>query len=766
MTRYLLHIGLPKTGTKYLQTNLRRLNTALAERGVIYPADWWKDDREVNHDRLIDDLREGNADALRPAFERLNATGQTVLLSCEGLAGLAPNDLGKLQTLIDGHPVEIILYCRRWSDWIPSAWQQVVKEGSGTTLPEYIAYTLQHSYSNPAMNLGHIVDAYSRVFPNGNIKVISYSNLTDEKRDIAEEFFRSVLQWHDPPLMQRAQVHESLGIFRTELVRLLNSLCRRRGIPTDVAASRLLEIAADRADLHAIVEELIDQMRGYVGEIEINDASPGLRGLLADLNGRYGDLMLREDPDASLFAPRRASVPFVRQDYLAEPAAAALVQRIFSELESLSGRVLPDSFDEHEFERFAHNAAAVPALRFASAGRAADYLSSHPATSPTAESALDVHIDAAFGPDVSAHALLRAGWSRPEARFVWSNGTRVELALPRPTDACNLGVLLVFRTFTRDSRLPFQRLEISINGQAIGRLDLAGYIVAEARLPSELLASRQEIELSIDLPKAARPVDFGGSSDRRQLGVSLERVIVFSRRPHRQQERAADRDAGATMGEKIPTPTSLQFDIEHFESLGENCEFGLVQRACGIEPLGLLRFSSTPLPPLLKALRARFAGMGRPEFIDIEVANSGTEYMVFDKRFHFRYHAWVKLGEQTPEEIHARECRRLPLLVRKLIEDLTEGRKIFVYRGLQPLAEPDARELAAAIGAYGPGTLLWVERADAANPPGSVLRLGPTLLKGHIDRFAPPEDAHDLSLDCWITICRNALAMAREAVAG
>jgi hypothetical protein len=29
------------------------------------------------------------------------------------------------------------------------------------------------------------------------------------------------------------------------------------------------------------------------------------------------------------------------------------------------------------------------------------------------------------------------------------------------------------------------------------------------------------------------------------------------------------------------------------------------------------------------------------------------------------------------------------------------------------------------------------------------------LLKGYIDRFAPGENAHALSLDCWITLCRN-----------
>jgi hypothetical protein len=44
--------------------------------------------------------------------------------------------------------------------------------------------------------------------------------------------------------------------------------------------------------------------------------------------------------------------------------------------------------------------------------------------------------------------------------------------------------------------------------------------------------------------------------------------------------------------------------------------------------------------------------------------------------------------------------------------------------------------------------LLWVEPADATNPPGSVVWLGEGLLKGHVDRFAPGETAHDFSFEC------------------
>jgi hypothetical protein len=194
-----------------------------------------------------------------------------------------------------------------------------------------------------------------------------------------------------------------------------------------------------------------------------------------------------------------------------------------------------------------------------------------------------------------------------------------------------------------------------------------------------------------------------------------------------------------------------------FESIGENCEFGLVQRRCGAEPLGLFRFSSAPFPKLVKALRARFEGLGKPNNLEIQVSDNGREYMVLDKCFGFLFHAWVLVGEMEPSEIAARETRRLPLLIRKLIEEMTLGDKLFVFHGMTPLTLEEARELAAALRDYGPATLLWTELADDDHAPGTVEFIEPGLLKGHMDRFAPGENAHDLSLDCWVTLCKNAV---------
>jgi hypothetical protein len=46
--------------------------------------------------------------------------------------------------------------------------------------------------------------------------------------------------------------------------------------------------------------------------------------------------------------------------------------------------------------------------------------------------------------------------------------------------------------------------------------------------------------------------------------------------------------------------------------------------------------------------------------------------------------------------------------------------------------------------------------ADAAHPSGTVEMLLPGLLRGYVDRFAPSENAHDLSLSAWTDVCEAA----------
>jgi len=352
--------------------------------------------------------------------------------------------------------------------------------------------------------------------------------------------------------------------------------------------------------------------------------------------------------------------------------------------------------------------------------------------------------------------ITRSGWATPEAEFTWTNAKEAVVELPRPASPEDYILRIQGAPFVANGVLAAQRIAVLVNGEEVGSARCSEVAVLECDLPWSILDGHERIAITLQLPDAVQPSTIGRKDDR-LLGFAVKSVALGRLQAEAEPEKTADAPASE------PPPENLQQLALMFESIGENCEFGLVQRKCGAEPLGLFRFSSTPLPKLVKGLRSKFKGLGKSNNIEVQVSGNGREYMVLDKCFGFLFHAWVLVGELEPEEIAIRETRRLPLLVRKLVEEITLGEKIFVFHGMTPLSLEEARALSSALRIYGPTTLLWCELADEAHQPGTVERIEPGLLKGYMDRFAPGENAHDLSLDCWVTLCKNAVQVWRSA---
>lgn len=199
--------------------------------------------------------------------------------------------------------------------------------------------------------------------------------------------------------------------------------------------------------------------------------------------------------------------------------------------------------------------------------------------------------------------------------------------------------------------------------------------------------------------------------------------------------------------------------VSCFESLGDNCEFGLVQRAAGIEPLGFFRLAFARLEALLRALDSDFADVGAPEQVEI-YTEPNAELMVRIRGYGFQYHTQQNAGDIATEDLHAQQLRVIPFLTRKLLTDLRAAEKIFVRKGDDSTRLDQIEPLFEALRRHGPVTLLWVVVEDEAHPRGTVEVLRPGLLKGYINRFAPYHDAYGMS-DIWIDICRAAYALWR-----
>ena len=226
--------------------------------------------------------------------------------------------------------------------------------------------------------------------------------------------------------------------------------------------------------------------------------------------------------------------------------------------------------------------------------------------------------------------------------------------------------------------------------------------------------------------------------------------------------RSASRMIDPPESETTLMPAEL---VARFESLGDNCEFGLVQRRAGAEPLGLLRFSSMALPDLIAAIDADFAGLGDPAQLEcLQIPAAVPEHAVRDTRHNLLFRTFQPVGSVDGATLMAQQATRLRFLRRKFLEDLEEGEKIFVVRRFAPAMDivTELEPLSRALGRHGPSTLLGVALADETHQPGTVQRLGERLLLGRLDRLAPDNDAHDLSYDTWLEVCANAIRLAGQ----
>ena len=395
---------------------------------------------------------------------------------------------------------------------------------------------------------------------------------------------------------------------------------------------------------------------------------------------------------------------------------------------------------------------------------------------------LELAID--FGATGNSQTYLAGGWAQPEPAFTWATGAESHLRIPTvsDTDADEYILTLDIVPFVHLPEVAAQRVIVSVNDTVLGSSSLARPTLVGYRIPAELVRGSGVLTVVLQHPDAARPMDFAATEDDRPLAFSMSEAKLF-----RLTARADDwvwRLPPGTMmdwgGGQFGLPrrgdlaqqamerTGLDFAqlAPNFESMGENCEFGLVQRRCGAEPLGLLRFSSTFMRALIRGLDTGFDGLGEPE--DIEPYLSGAsprEYMIHEKKYGLDYHSFIYEGQRSIWLMREQEAARLKYLRREFVEELAEGEKIFVYKRNSAVTDAEVLPLLMALRRLGDKTLLWVVPAERNRPPGSVEVLMPGLLKGYIDRFAPEHDAYDFSFENWMKICANALALNRVAKA-
>jgi hypothetical protein len=218
------------------------------------------------------------------------------------------------------------------------------------------------------------------------------------------------------------------------------------------------------------------------------------------------------------------------------------------------------------------------------------------------------------------------------------------------------------------------------------------------------------------------------------------------------------------------SPRKLLMQFESLGGSGHGCEFGLLQREFGAEPLGLLRWADLAPHLLAEALETEFDGVGLPENTILFVPETAgrPEYWTRDSRYWMAMRTFVPVDEMPLAEICERACRRLQFLKCKLTDDLRSGDKIFVYKVLQRnLPDDELERIHSAMRRYDDNTLLYVRYEDDAHPNGTVELAKPGLLVGYIDRFShSPEDVYvGDATSSWLPVCEEAYRLWSSAKA-
>jgi hypothetical protein len=139
------------------------------------------------------------------------------------------------------------------------------------------------------------------------------------------------------------------------------------------------------------------------------------------------------------------------------------------------------------------------------------------------------------------------------------------------------------------------------------------------------------------------------------------------------------------------------------------------------------------------------------------------------KKYGLIFHTFVYQSElATPEKRDAfqqQQRRRLAFLKNKLVADLEEPQKTYIYASDERAADGDVARLFAALRAYGPNSLLYVRPGDERHSAGSVEKLQDGLYAGYYPGLANFLGNEQPPFELWRQLCERTYRLAQTGAA-
>lgn len=222
MKRILLHIGMPKCGSSFMQNTLHENRESLAGVGIGIPLTGYHADylklgaRHLGLSRAVEleGPRGATAMALRDEIDR--SLCDTFVITHEGIA--EDNDPATFRALLDGYEVTVILYCRNPIDLIESRYRQWVIFDTFQTITSYAAQSAR------VLDLTDTIKAWRETFGARQVCIRSVDHMPD-RQTLATDIF--VAAGIDAPTLVPTKVTNERPKNAKILLRYVATLRRR-----------------------------------------------------------------------------------------------------------------------------------------------------------------------------------------------------------------------------------------------------------------------------------------------------------------------------------------------------------------------------------------------------------------------------------------------------------------------------------------------------------------------------------------------------------
>lgn len=233
--RVFVHVGVPKSGTSFLQAGLRENKQRLRRQGLLVPgkyaAEVYHATLEIRGNERQWGFEPGQFDGTWARLcARARAFDGTSVLSHELLSSARPEQIERAMAELDGLEVHLLVTTRDMARQLPAAWQQGIKHGGQITYREFTERMLdpqrRHPKAQEFWQRQDIVDVLARWgkgLPAERVHVITGPPSGAPANELWDRFL-SVLGV-DPATveMPRSGSNVSLGITEIEVLRRINA---------------------------------------------------------------------------------------------------------------------------------------------------------------------------------------------------------------------------------------------------------------------------------------------------------------------------------------------------------------------------------------------------------------------------------------------------------------------------------------------------------------------------------------------------------------